>query len=162
MHASKLIGDAPEPDPGSSNPPQVPRLDAQDVHFQAGDREILAGIDLTLRPGERLGVIGPNGSGKSTLLRCLYAWHTPTAGAVFLSGERIERVPRRRRAQTISVLVQEAESSLGLTVDEVVALGRLPHREVFGRPSEADRQAVEQAIGTVGLTEWRARSYATL
>ena len=56
------------------------RVDVRSVSVEIGHRSILEGVDLTLSPGERLGVIGPNGSGKSTLLRCLYAWHAPTRG----------------------------------------------------------------------------------
>jgi ABC-2 type transport system ATP-binding protein len=62
-----------------------------------GDRAVLEGIDLSLRPGERLAVTGPNGSGKTTLLRCLAGVLEPTAGSARICGLPPERVGARAR-----------------------------------------------------------------
>lgn len=138
------------------------RLDAGAIRFSAGGREILNGIDLTVAAGERLVVIGPNGSGKSTLLRCLYAWHRPSSGVVLLDGTDLFGVPSDRRAQTIAVLAQQSETGLGLSIAEVVGLGRLPHRKSWGAESAEDRAAVDEALAAVGLDTWRDRPFAPL
>ena len=52
-----------------------------------GKTEVLKGIDLSIKEGERVAIIGPSGSGKSTLLRCLNCLETPTSGVVKISGE---------------------------------------------------------------------------
>ena len=137
-------------------------LAATAIHFSAAGRPILGGVDLDVAPGERLGVIGPNGSGKSTLLRCLYAWHTPRSGAVLLDGTDIFTLPAHRRARAIAVLAQHGEAGLGLTVGEVVALGRLPHRLAWGRAEMDDAVAVADALAAVGLAAWRDRPFAPL
>ena len=116
---------------GAAVPTPV-RVEVRALHFAAAGRAILNGIDLSLKPGERLGIIGPNGSGKSTLLRCLYAWHRPSSGAVIVDDTPLGEIASRERARRIAVLAQEPASTLGLTVAEVVSLGRLPHHEKGG------------------------------
>ena len=138
------------------------KVSARALHFSAASLAILNGIDLDLAPGERLGVIGPNGSGKSTLLRCLYAWHRPSAGRVLIEGNDIHAMPAATRARGISVLAQESEPGLGLSVHEVVALGRLPHRQGWKAPTAADVAAIDAALRAVGLGDWGARPFAPL
>jgi iron complex transport system ATP-binding protein len=137
-------------------------MEARAIHFAVGDRSILNGIDLTIAPGEKLAVIGPNGSGKSTFLRCLYAWHRPTAGAVFLDGADLFDVAPNRRARAIAVLTQHSDTGLGLSIAEVVALGRMPHRGAWSGEGPEDQAAVEEALASVGLREWRDQPFATL
>ncbi len=137
-------------------------LAASAIHFSAAGRPILGGVDLAVAPGERIGVIGPNGSGKSTLLRCLYAWHAPTSGAVLLDGADLFTLPAHQRAQAIAVLAQHSEAGLGLTVGEVVALGRLPHHRAWGRTEAGDAAAIAGALAALGLAAWRDRPFAPL
>ncbi len=137
-------------------------LAATALHFSAAGRPILGGVDLVVSPGERLGIIGPNGSGKSTLLRCLYAWHSPNSGAVLLDGSDVFTMPANRRAQAVAVLAQHSEAGLGLTVGEVVELGRLPHRRAWGRAETGDAAAVTDALAAIGLAAWRDRPFASL
>lgn len=146
-------------DPAGGRTPDHAQVRA--LHFAAAGRAILNGIDLSLAVGERLGVIGPNGSGKSTLLRCLYGWHRPSAGAVMLDGVPLQQIASQERAQCIAVLAQESASSLGLTVAEVVGLGRLPHQK-GRRESEDDREAIAQALDATGLTAWCERPFSPL
>lgn len=135
---------------------------ARSVRFSAGGLDILDGVDLDVGPGGLVGVIGPNGSGKSTLLRCLYAWHRPSGGAVLLDGADVLGLSPGRRARDIAVLAQHSEAGLGLTVAEVVALGRLPHRTAWGGARAEDELAIDGALSATGLTDWRDRPFAPL
>ena len=137
-------------------------LSATAIHFSAAGRPILGGVNLAVAPGERVGVIGPNGSGKSTLLRCLYAWHVPASGAVLLDGTDLATIAPSLRARAVAVLAQHTEAGLGLTVGEVVALGRLPHQRAWGRSGVDDASAVQDALGAVGLSAWYTRPFAPL
>lgn len=60
---------------------------AEAVKFFVGDKQILKGIDLDLKPKEFLGIIGPNGSGKSTFLKCVYRVLKPTEGEIQFDGK---------------------------------------------------------------------------
>jgi len=137
-------------------------VSAMSVQFALGDRQILNGIELAVAPGEKLAVIGPNGSGKSTFLRCVYAWHRPTGGAVLLNGKSLAELPPADRARRIGVLTQHSDARPTLSVAEVVALGRLPHRGPFGGTQAKDAAIVARALEALTLTALAERPLATL
>ncbi len=99
------------------------------------NRPILHDIDLTIRTGELVAVCGPNGAGKSTLLRAL---------AGLLPGTP-PRDPRR-----VAYLPQGARCAWGLTVAQVAALGRIPHRDSAQAP-------VTHALQSCGILPLRDR-----
>jgi iron complex transport system ATP-binding protein len=138
------------------------QIEVRDLHFAVSGQAILNGIDLTLARGERLAIIGPNGSGKSTLLRCLYAWWKPTGGVVLLDGADLTDLPPTARARKIAVLAQESEGGLGLTVEEVVTLGRLPHRVGWAPETAEDRAAIDAALNLLELGPFRTRAFSGL
>ncbi|MFB7330851.1 ABC transporter ATP-binding protein [Streptomyces adustus] len=132
------------------------------VGRRIGDKVVVDGVTLTLRPGETVGLLGPNGSGKSTLLRLLAGVLTPTAGVVTLDGRPFAEVGRRATARRIASVEQHAETQTELTVREVVALGRIPHRRAWTPPTTADLEAVTEALRRTGLTDRSGQSWHTL
>ena len=90
------------------------------VRAELGSREVLHGVDFSVRPGEVLALVGPNGSGKTTALRCCYRALIPTAGAVVVDGTDSADLGRRELARTIGASTQEPRVSAGLTVRESV------------------------------------------
>lgn len=73
-------------------------LEARNVTKRFGGFAALSGINLAIRPGERVGLIGPNGSGKSTLTNCLCGALRADSGIVLFSGERVDKLPAHVRA----------------------------------------------------------------
>ncbi len=65
-------------------------LELQDLHKSFGSTDILRGISLVVKPGERIGIIGPNGAGKSTLFNLISGRLAPNRGRIFLNGRRID------------------------------------------------------------------------
>ena len=129
-----------------------------------GDREVLRGIDLTVRQGEVVAVLGANGSGKSTLIRTVLGLVPMLSGTIRLFG--VDRGGRemRRQWRRIGYVPQRLGASAGVpaTVTEVVASGRLARRGLF-RPARAvDRNAVAEALSAVGLTDRASTPVGTL
>ena len=128
-----------------------PAFQVDGVTVEARERAILRDISLRLEHGERVALIGPNGAGKSTLLRVLAGVLRPTAGRVLLDGLPIGALDRSEIARRLAVVPQQTAFPFSMRVEEVVALGRLPHEAALRGASPADRAAVAAAIERVGL-----------
>jgi phosphonate transport system ATP-binding protein len=102
-------------------------LELRGVSVPGRDRPRLQGIDLVLRPGERVALLGPSGAGKSTLLAVANGLLTPTTGEVFWQGEPPSRSPRQRRRQQVRIgtLWQDLRLIEELTVQQNLNTARL-------------------------------------
>jgi iron complex transport system ATP-binding protein len=134
---------------GSAGGATAIELIGVDVRYH--DRQALAGIDLRIDPGERVALIGGNGAGKSTLLRLVAGTLAPTAGTVELFGTGVGSLDRLAVARRLGVVPQAAALPFAARVEEVVALGRIPHEHPFRGAGPADRAAVDAAIARVGV-----------
>ncbi|MVO89153.1 ATP-binding cassette domain-containing protein [Streptomyces sp. p1417] len=137
-------------------------LAAERVTRRAGGRLIVDGITLAPRPGSTVGLLGPNGSGKSTLLRLLSGVLAPAAGVVTLDGVPLPRLGRRTTARRLAVVDQHATTQVELTVRDVVALGRVPHRRPWSGGTPEDERAIEDALARTSLTDRADQSWHTL
>lgn len=125
------------------------RLDGVTMAYR--DRDVLLDVSLRIARGERVAVVGPNGAGKSSLLRVLAGLATPRAGSVRLLDDPLGRLDRQAVARRLAVVPQQATLPFATRVEEVVALGRLPHEDPFRGPRASDRAAVAAAVERVGL-----------
>ncbi|WP_180686913.1 ABC transporter ATP-binding protein [Streptomyces gossypiisoli] len=123
-------------------------LDIDDVSVLVDGRPLVDQVSLTVPAGEVVGLVGPNGAGKSTLLRTVYRALRPTSGRVLLDGTDVWRMPGKRLARHLAAVLQEHIGDFELTVYEVVAMGRTPHKRPFAGDDADDR-----AIVTAALTE---------
>ena len=114
-------------------------------------RPALSDVDLSIAPGDRLALVGPNGAGKSTLLRAIAGLVEPAAGTIELAGARLDRLDRLAVARRLAVVPQLPSLPFATTVEDVVALGRLPHEHPIRGLRPADRAAVAAAIDRVGV-----------
>jgi iron complex transport system ATP-binding protein len=141
----------PEPDLG----PRTDVLVLDDVTFRRAGREILSGIDLTVRAGEHWAVLGPNGAGKSTMLSLCGANSHPTSGTVHVLGHRLGRID----VQTLRTLIGHVNPRHpidgNLTVEEVVMTGYTGSVDLPRRWSPDPDQVARVAavIAQVGMTE---------
>ena len=87
-----------------------------------GRTEVLNGIDLTIRPGEKVFIGGANGSGKTTLLRVL-AGIIPHSGEVLIDGKEVSSMKRKDVARLIALMPQTSDIYFPYTVNETVLLG---------------------------------------
>ncbi|GHE27441.1 ABC transporter ATP-binding protein [Streptosporangium violaceochromogenes] len=128
-------------------PPDRPAaLRAEGVGVTAGGRALVREVSLEVAPGEVVVLAGPNGAGKSTLLRVFYRALRATSGRVTLDGDDVWRMPGRRLARRLAAVPQEAPGEFELTVYEVAAMGRTPHKRAFEGDDAADRRVVMGAL----------------
>jgi len=125
------------------------RLAGVDARYR--DRLALSGVDLEIAEGERIALIGGNGAGKSTLLRVAVGTLAPTAGRVEVLGRPIADLDRLAVARRIAVVPQAASLPFATRVEDVVALGRIPHEDPFRGLRPEDRAVVAAAIDRVGV-----------
>ncbi|GAB4341981.1 MAG: ABC transporter ATP-binding protein [Leptolyngbyaceae cyanobacterium] len=148
----------------TSDPPihpstHLPILDAQNLAGgYSAALPIVRDIYLSLQTGEWLSLVGANGSGKSTLLRLLSRILLPQQGVVLLDGKAIHHQPMQAIARQLAILPQQPTLPAGLTVRQLVSLGRTPHQPWWQWELNADdRQSVEQAIAQTQLEQFSDR-----
>jgi ABC-type multidrug transport system fused ATPase/permease subunit len=143
---ARLVGIArvPPDRTATDETPEDEHLVAEAVHYAyVDDRDVLHGIDLDLKPGERVAVVGPSGAGKSTLGRLLAGIHPPRVGRVDVGGVRLVDLPLDTLRKEVALVTQEQHVFVG-TLDENLRLAR----------PEADDEQLRAALDAVDALEW--------
>ncbi len=108
------------------------RMQIEELSFSYGEKEAIDHISLHVKEGEFVGVIGPNGSGKSTVLKNVYRGLIPDSGTITLDGENLLKMSYKKSARKLAVVGQENDVPFDFLVEEIVAMGRTPHRQSSG------------------------------
>ncbi|WP_216215584.1 ABC transporter ATP-binding protein [Amycolatopsis aidingensis] len=138
------------------------RLTLDAVSVEIAGATLLRELSLKAENGEVIGLVGPNGSGKSTALRCVYRALRPTTGAVLLDDTDLATRSLRESARSIAALTQESNTELDFTVEEVVALGRFPHRGGGGALDERERELCREAMRRTDISHLADRGVLSL
>lgn len=113
---------------------------------------VIQEVNLCLQTGEWLSLVGANGSGKSTLLKLMSRILQPSSGVVLLDGKAIHTQAPHTVAQRLALLPQQQRIPNGLTVQQLVGLGRSPHQLWWQwEPTADDRQKVQAALAETQL-----------
>lgn len=142
--------------------PVLPALESRAVTVRLGGREVVAGADLALRPGEMVAVVGPNGAGKTTWLRALAGILPLDGGEVRVGGAPLASFTRRGLARRLAFLPQETWTEFGITVADAVSMGRFAHLGALRPPGDADRRAVREAMERADVAALAARPLTQL
>src|ERR1700712_1269273 len=135
----------------------MPELEIRNLHVQAEDKQILKGVNLTVRPGEIHALMGPNGSGKSTLANAVMGHPnlTVTDGQIIFDGEDITEADTDERARMVLFMAFQYPVSIpGVTITKYLRMVMNAHREARG---EGDvslkdfRKTVEAAMALVDI-----------
>ncbi len=125
------------------NKPVELRLKDLSFTYPGSDKPVLSGINLTVRPGEKLALLGLNGAGKTTLVKLICGFYHPTKGRILINGIPQESFSREEYERVISVLFQDC-TFLPLTLDENLTAGE---------PGEADRALLDRSLDYAGFRE---------
>jgi iron complex transport system ATP-binding protein len=126
--------------------PAVTTIEVAGVSVSHGSRRVLLTERLSIARSDLTVILGHNGSGKSTLMNILARQAGPDEGTVSLDGTPLHGLSQRDLARAIAYLPQRLPSVAGLTVKELVYLGRFAWRGVLGRWRSEDKRAVGEAM----------------
>ena len=138
-------------------------LEVRNISGGYGGKRVVDDVSFRVPSGTVTTLVGANGSGKSTLLRLIAGILHPMTGGACLDGREVSAIPRRELARLMGMLPQLYHAPGELTVAELVAMGRFPHRQGWSPfASEADKRAVEMALELTRMTPLRGRTLSSL
>lgn len=142
--------------------PVEPAFRLREVTLQREGRNLVGPVSTEFAPGRLYGLLGHNGSGKSTLLKLMARQLAPSAGAVEFDGRPVTDWSPRDFARRVAYLAQQLPEATGLTVRELVALGRYPWHGTVGRFGSEDHAQVAEALRLTDMETLAGRLVDTL
>jgi iron complex transport system ATP-binding protein len=136
-----------------------PVVECRRLSVRRGGVQVVADVDLLVEPGDWVAVVGPNGAGKTSLLHAV-AGLIPAGGHLRVGGVDPATASRRQMARLVALMPQRPVVPEGMTVRELVSLGRTPHLRRFGSESAVDRDAVVRTLERLDLVELADRPAA--
>jgi iron complex transport system ATP-binding protein len=127
---------------------------------RSGVRVVHPELDLQLFRGEVTALLGRNGAGKSTLLKTLCGLLPPLRGEVFIEGKPLGGYRPEQFSTYVGVVLTDRTMAGGISVYDLVALGRYPHTGFFGTLREEDHAVIRHALETVGIAD-KAQRYVS-
>lgn len=116
-----------------------------------GKKVVQSNVNLTLYSGEVTCLLGLNGAGKSTLIRTLCGFQPPLGGDVLLRGKPLSKYSQNEFAREVGVVLTERTNAGGITVYELVSLGRHPYTGFFGNLKPSDHKIIEESLQAAGI-----------
>jgi ATP-binding cassette subfamily B protein len=117
------VSSVPEP----ANPVHLNRVEGaitlRNIGFRYGNRAVMRGVDLSIAPGEMIGLVGHSGSGKSTLVNLICRFYDVSEGAIYIDGVDIRALPITEYRRNIGLVLQEPFLFFG-TIAENIAYGK--------------------------------------
>lgn len=140
----------------------APLFELSGVGVEVPGRTLLHPLSLAISGAAVCGLIGHNGSGKTTLLRLLARQRAPSRGRLAFLGRALVDWPGRAFARQLAYLPQNPPLAPGMTVRELVALGRFPWHGALGRVTDRDRAAADTAMARTGVAPFADRQMSSL
>lgn len=137
-------------------------IEAKDLHFSYGQKEILKGVSISLRQGDILSLLGPNGTGKSTLIKLLLGLLIPKSGEITLEEKKLSSYSPKERAKKIAYVPQSSGVAFAFSALDVVMMGRAARQSWFASPSKTDKEAAIRAMERLGVSHLANRAYPTM
>lgn len=137
-------------------------LSVDQVSITLAKKKIVKDISIKVKEKQFVGLIGPNGCGKSTLLRSIYKLLPPDTGTIHFGDMDIRKSSIKNVAKEFAVVSQFNEMSFDFTVQQMVMMGRTPHKKMLESDTKKDFELVEKALAQVELSAYRERNFLSL
>lgn len=132
-------------------------LEAKNLKFRYGKKSVLDGVSFNVKKGEFISIIGPNGSGKSTLLKTLNNIYNPWKGKILIDGKNIKNFRQKKIAKIMALVLQDSNIDYEFTVEEIILMGRHPHKGRFEKEDGDDYKIIEESLEMTNTTYLRNR-----
>lgn len=137
-------------------------MEIKHVSFAYGRKLVIRDISFQVPEHKITTLMGANGCGKSTLFSLMTKNLTPGRGVITHGGKNIQTVKLKDFAKEVAIVHQNNSSAGDITVEQLVAFGRTPHRKMGARESEEDRRMIAWALEAANVEEYKDRSMSTL
>lgn len=141
---------------------ELPIIEFRKVSFGYGRELVLDEVSLCIERGKITTIMGSNGCGKSTLLDLMTKNLEPRSGEIFLRGRNIRGMRLKEFAREVSIVRQDNTAAADITVEALVAMGRVPYLKRITAPAEEDERMVTWALEVTGTAGFRGRELASL
>ena len=125
-------------------------------------KAIVSNINVSLNEGDIIALVGPNGAGKSTLFKTFSTHIKPVSGLIELFGKDLNQYDNKNRAKMLGIVLTERPDDMFLKVFDVVAAGRAPYTNMFGKLNETDEKNIKVSLELVGANNLIDRVFNTL
>ena len=139
-----------------------PLIELRGLSAGYGSHVLVAGTTAMVHAGEMVTLLGANGAGKSTLLKTVCGELAPLHGEALVAGRDTAKVSRGELSRLLAVVNTDRVEADGLTVRELVGMGRYPYTGFFGRLDREDYRIVDEALGAVGMERYANRGIGSL
>lgn len=141
---------------------RVPAIQLERLAIGYGGKALFGDFSMEIPEGSFNVIVGSNGSGKSTLLYTVSGDLRAVGGTVKVAGSEVAKMSPRQRSRVLSLVYTERFAGGGLTVTEVVSMGRYPYTGLLGILTDADKEIVHRALCEVGIVHKKDSTMATL
>lgn len=128
-------------------------IEIKNISKKYRGKYVVKDVSAIFPEGKITCIIGPNGAGKSTLLSMVSRLAEADEGEVFVEGKSLKDWDKKELSKTLSILKQENNTNIRLTVYELVSFGRFPHSN--GKLTDEDRKYIDDAIDYMNLEEFK-------
>ncbi len=137
-------------------------LQTKNLAIGYGSRVLFSNLNLSLKEGTVTAMLGVNGSGKSTLIKTLSGFTPALSGDITYNGKSITELSKQELASLLSVVLTDRGVNGGLLVEEVIAMGRYPYTNFFGKLTDRDNLVIHESMSSVGVSHLKGRYLAEL
>ena len=137
-------------------------VQTEDLSVGYNGKILLSDIAMQVKPGEILVLIGPNGAGKSTILKNIIREMHPIGGNIYIKDKKIGDYTSKEYAKTMSVVLTEKIKTEMMTCRDVVAMGRYPYTNYFGKLTKEDEKIVNESLEKVSAADIADKDFSQI